>query len=427
MRRYCIKYAALSGKLAPPPSKSHTLRAILFASLAKGTSCIRNYLTSPDTQAMITACRQLGAEIQQADAHLQIKGVAGQPQCPADVIDAGNSGQVLRFFGAVASLVDGYTVITGDHSIRFNRLLVPLMQGLSGLGVQCISTKGDGHAPLIVKGPMSPGHTRLEGADSQPVSGLLIAAAFLKGETVITVKNPGEIPWVKLTLDWFDRLGITYTHTPDFDGYTVIGGECPSGFDYTVPSDFSSLAYPLVAALITRSTITITGLDRADSQGDKKIIDVLSTMGADFCCEGTSLLVKSSDQLVGCDIDVNDFIDALPILAVLGCYAKGTTRLLNAGIARCKESDRLAAIAEELRKMGAYIDVQPDSLAVQATPLTAADMVSHSDHRIALSLAVAAMGVPTGTSTIEGVGCVAKSYPDFVGAMQSLGADIWGE
>lgn len=427
MASYRITYSQLAGTVRVPPSKSQTLRAILLASLAEGVSDIHNYLVSPDTNAMLQACKALGATVQhQTDKTVAIQGVGGLPRCPDRVIDAGNSGLVLRFISAVAGLTTGYTVITGDRSIRYNRPMAALLKGLSELGGFAVSTKNDGCAPIIIRGPIAAGRTCVEGADSQPVSSLLIAAAFLKGTTTIDVVNPGETPWVELTLDWFDRLRVAYTRANDFTQYTVTGcHQAIRGFEYTVPGDFSSLAYPVAAALVTQSAITITHLDWQDKQGDKKLLSVLRAMGARFTIKETALVVAPSGQLVGKDIDVNDMIDALPILAVLGCYAKGTTRLYNAAIARQKESDRLAAITQELSKMGACIDEAADALTIQGVALKSAQMTSHNDHRIALSLAVAAMGVK-GESSIDGVDCVAKTYPHFLSAMQSLGAAIKG-
>ncbi len=422
MMSYEVKYSNLSGSVIAPPSKSHTLRAILFASMASGKSKIHNYLISPDTVAMLDACQKLGAQIKQTDTSIEIIGVTGKPKLPDDVINAGNSGQVLRFVASVAALVDGHVVLTGDHSVRFNRPIKPLMKGLSDLGAICVTTKKDDHAPIIIKGPISPGHAVLDGADSQPVSGLLIASAFLDGVTKIEVNNPGEKPWVGLTLAWFDRLGIKYTNE-NYEFYTVKGGEIIRAFEYTVPGDFSSIAYPLVAALITQSSLIIKNIDINDSQGDKKIIHALQNMGADIAVKGNAIIVEPSEMLTGCDIDVNDFIDALPILAVVGCYAKGTTRLLNAGIARKKESDRLAMMTLELNKMGGNVIEKDDCLIIQGASLHGANLKGHSDHRVAMSLTIAALGSKIKT-TINGVSCIAKSYPKFVEDMQSLGCSI---
>ena len=419
---YTVQSSTLSGQLNAPPSKSHTLRAILFASMASGQSMIKNSLISPDTDAMIAACQQLGARIKKDNDVLFIEGVAGVPKCKDVTIDAGNSGQVLRFVSAMAALNSSTVILTGDASIRKSRPVLPLLKGLSDLGAHCISVNGDDHAPIQIQGPMCSGLATIDGEDSQPVSALLMTSAFLPGKTTVHVKNPGETPWVALTLDWFDRLGITYSQK-NFTEYIVHGGGTVSAFDYTVPGDFSSIAYPLVAALITGAEIRINQIDMQDAQGDKQLIDVLKEMGANIETHDRQLHVKPSQQLIGRDIDVNTMIDALPILAVVACYAKGTTRLMNAAIARKKESDRLAVMTKELKKMGANIAEDHDSLMIQGSTLHAACMGVHHDHRIAMSLAVAALGVYD-VSEIDGVECIRKSYPDFLQAMQSLGAQI---
>ncbi len=419
----CYLHAStLVGAITAPPAKSHTLRAILFASMAQGDSVIQHYLHSPDTSAMIMACQQLGAVITVYPDRLEITGTAGKLRLPDDVIDAGNSGQVLRFIGALAALLDGYVVLTGDHSIRYNRPVLPLMRGLTQLGAQCISLKNNDHAPLIIKGPLSAGCVQIDGADSQPVSGLLMVSAFLPGTTEIRVNNPGETPWVALTLSWLDKLGVRYSND-NFTHYTVHGGKAIDGFRYAVPGDFSAMAYPIVAALITQSTLVIHNVTMSDPQGDKAVLAILRSMGAQITYHDQQLQVYPSGTLSGRNIDVNAVIDALPILAVLGCYASGTTTLTNAAIARYKESDRLAAITQELTKMGAQIQATDTSLTVTGGALHGAELHSHRDHRIALSLIVAACGSST-PCRLQDIECISKSYPDFIPAMQTLGARI---
>lgn len=409
MSSYKIINTKLPNTINAPSSKSQTMRAILFASIADGNSIISNYLVSPDTDAMINACQKLGASIKKNDNKLTIIGFAGQPSLPDDIIDAGNSGIVLRFITAILATINGYSVITGDHSIRYNRVIKPLVDGLNLLGAKCISTKQDDYAPIIIQGPIAAGSAVLSGEDSQPVSALLIVSILLDGITKIKVQNPGEKPWVQLTLDWLDKLGVNYTNN-DFTHYTV-QSKIISGFNYIVPGDFSSIAYPIAAALITNSSVKIKNIDMLGSQGDKKIIDVLIDMGANIIIKPQELIIKPS-KLHGCKIDVNDFIDTLPILAVIGCYATGVTELTNAAIARHKESDRLATITAELTKMGADIIESADSLLIKNSKLFGADVTSHNDHRIAMSLAVAALGASS-PSTINNIACVNKSYASF--------------
>ncbi len=440
------QHLTLSVTVKAPPSKSQTMRAILFASLAcpkdNGNQCnsiIYNYLESPDTEAMIAACRSIGAKINKRKLHqLEITGVSGKPKIPDDVIYAGNSGQVLRFIGAIAGLIDGYTVITGDYSVRNNRPVKPLLTGLMGLGAVALATKQDGCAPIIIKGPVQAGKIYIDGADSQPVSGLIFMSIFIPGVTEINVTNSGETPWVELSLSWLDKFQIKYSNyryekyvicNPQGTNYQLI-----TSFDYTVPGDFSSILYLVAAAIITNKTVKINNLDFNDTQGDKQVLEVLITMGADIniyldkvdeqylivnaCLEGDIKNIKNEKKLVGKIIDVNNFIDALPILAVLACYAHGETRLVNAKIARSKECDRLSVITKELKKMGAEITELTDSLIIQPRILSHAVINSYNDHRIAMSMVVAALGVKNTDvdkyTIINNTECINKSYKNFI-------------
>jgi len=422
MLSYRVKPSGLQGEISIPPSKSHTLRAILFAAFARGVSTISNYLPSPDTNAMLAACRLLGAKIEVSPHRLMIRGFAGKPSTPSQVIDAGNSGQVLRFIAAVSSLCEGYTVITGDDSIRTNRSMQPLLDGLNGLNVFAKSTQNNGFAPVIIGGNLSGGITRLSGEDSQPVSALLIAGSFAPHPTRIEVTHPGETPWIDLTLAWLKRLGIT-CHHQNYQVYELLGCADYPGFNYTVPGDFSSCAFPVAAALVTRSNILVKNLDWEDVQGDKALFTLLQASGAhmEIMPNMQQMRVYESGLNLASELVVNAFIDAVPILAVLACFSAQQTQLKGAGIARQKESDRLACMTQELRKMGADIDELDDGLSIRPARLRGAVVNSHHDHRIAMALTVAAMAA-SGESVIENVACVNKSYPDFAGAMQTLGA-----
>lgn len=417
-----VKPSRLSGSITIPPSKSHTLRAILFASLAKGKSTIHHYLISPDTLSMVNACRAFGAEIEMDSQKIIISGVNGKLQPNQHIIDAGNSGQVLRFIAALFALTDHEIILTGDHSIQTNRPIQPLLSALSQLNVATSSKNG--FAPIKIKGPFLGGKAFLNGEDSQPVSGLLIASAFAPNETIIHVENPGEKPWVDLTLHWFDRLGIRYQRE-GHERYVLFGNSGYEGFDYTVPGDLSSAAFPVVAALITQSEITLENIDLNDIQGDKALFFTLQKMGAvlDWCSDKKLLHVKKS-SLVGGEINVNCFIDAVTILAVVASYAKSETKITGAAIARKKESDRLLAITQELSKMGASIRDFDDGLIIQPANLKGARVLSYNDHRVAMSLAVAGLGASSRETIIEDAHCIAKSYPDFCREMQLIHASI---
>ncbi len=422
MTKFRISPSTLSGTLSIPPSKSHTLRAILFGMLAKGETVVHNYLHSPDAIAMIEAIRLFGAEVKMSPKKLLITGIDGQINRIEDVVQSGNSGQVLRFIGALAALSPNYGVITGDHSIRHNRPVKPLLDALEQLGVFATSTRGDGKAPILIKGPLKGGKATLPGHDSQPISGLLIAASFAKGQTDIHVTDPGEKPWIDLTLAWFDFLRLKY-HNRDYTHYTIPGQASIKAFNYTVPGDFSSAAFPIAAALITNSELTLKHLDMNDVQGDKKLIDALIQMGANIEIEKDQITIKKGSKLRGTTLDINDYIDAITILAVIGCYAEGETRLTNAAIARKKECDRIHAICTELKKMGARIEETEDGLIIQNSPLTGAELCTYNDHRMVMSLSVAALNAK-GDSIIHNTDAAKKTYPLFLTHFQSLGANI---
>jgi 3-phosphoshikimate 1-carboxyvinyltransferase len=424
MAKFHIRPSSLQGTIAIPASKSHTLRAIVFAAIANGSSEIRNFLHSPDTTAMIEAMRLFGASIEITTDHLRIYGLDGKLTSAENVIDSGNSGQVLRFVGALAALSPSYTILTGDHSIRHHRPVKPLLKALTGLGALAVSSRLDDYAPIIIRGPMQPGSTDLSGEDSQPVSAMLIATSFLPGKTLIEVANPGEKPWIDLTLHWLKKFGIEISHH-NYSRYTIPGSARIDGFSLSIPGDFSSAAFPIAAALVTHSELTLTNIDIHDCQGDKKLIEVLQQMGAkiDIDDEKKTLTVRKSSHLKGQRIDVNDFIDATPILSVISCFAEGITEITNASIARKKESDRLHAMATELKKMGATIEEKPDGLIISQSTLRGAHLSSWHDHRIAMALSIAALGADNDT-WIEGVECVAKTYPSFAHDFHSLGAAI---
>lgn len=423
MTQLIVRPSKLQGEIRVPPSKSHTLRAILFALMAEGTSVIENVLDSPDTDAMIRAIKAFGAKVSQEQNKLTIVGTAGKLKAPDDVIDAGNAGIVLRFIGAIATLAPAYTVITGDASIRNNRPVSPLIDGLKGLGATIHSLREDGRAPLIIKGPIKPGVTSLSGKDSQPVSALLIACSFLDGISEILVSAPGEKPWIDLTLHWLDRFHIAYERE-GYERYKISGKAKIEGFSYRAPGDFSSAAFPIAAALVTGSELIVHGIDKEDIQGDKKLIDILIQMGAQISWKSKDmLLIEKGAILQGIDVDLNGCIDALPILSILGCFAKGETHIYNAEIARRKESDRIAAITEELRKMGAIIEEFSDGLRIRSSSLVGNYLHSHYDHRIALSLAIAGLGAK-GTTYIEETECINKTYANFSKDFQNLGCNI---
>jgi 3-phosphoshikimate 1-carboxyvinyltransferase len=413
----------LNGKVHCPPSKSHSFRALIMAALAEGQSKIAGPAVSNDWLRAIEALEMFGAAAEpKGHDTWEVAGTAGRLATPDGIVDCGNSGIILRFFMGLAACANGYTVLTGDDSLRHIRLCQPLIDALNSLGAWAVSTKGDGHAPVVVRGRLKGGRAEIDGMDSQPVSALLIASALAEAPTELVVHRAGEKPWVAMTLDWLKRCGVEYSND-NFQRYLVRGRGTWPGFEARIPLDWSAALYPIAAAVLTEgSEVRLAGLDPADSQGDKAVVDVLRQMGADIEVTPAEVVARSS-KLVGRRIDCNDFIDQFMLLAVVGALAEGRTELVNAEVARHKECDRIAEMAKALRAMRVEVEERPDGLVIGHSRPHGTRLDSRSDHRMVMTLAVAALAAD-GPTVISNVECVKKTFPHFVTEMQSIGCEM---
>ena len=415
------------GVLSAPPSKSQSQRAIIFASMATGESEIANILLSPDINAMVDACTAMGAKIKHDKfGRFIVKGVGAKPSLRKKKIDVGGSGQVLRFFPAIALCKNNEFSLMGDVSVCTRRSMADLCHGFQQLGVSINYHDKEGFAPLSLKGRLKPGRVVVAGEDSQVVSALLIGAYYLDGVTRITITNPGELPWLELTKSWLGGSVSSYELPDNMLAMNVIGRSKRWPFDYIVPGDFSSIAYIVAAAAIKGVKLEVNGLDWNDPQGDQRFVEILISLDKNGVVQKTPNGVKVAGKaLLVADavINVNDCIDMVTIVAVLACCASGETQIRGAAIAQQKESRRLDAISSELKKMGAKIKVVPDGLDITGGPLNSASCDSWGDHRIAMALAVASVMISK-PITINGADCVNKSYPGFWQEFTRLGAEI---
>ncbi|HBG26864.1 MAG: 3-phosphoshikimate 1-carboxyvinyltransferase [Planctomycetes bacterium GWF2_41_51] len=417
------KESRLRGNVAIPASKSHTIRAVAIASLADGESLIRNPLISDDAISAIKCYGMLGAKADCSDkACWKITGTGGKLKAPAEIIDVGNSGTTLRLATGSASLIPkGQKVtFTGDSQIQ-TRPIQPLLDSLNELGAKAKSIKNNGSAPIEIQGQINGGKTTIECFTSQYLSSLLLAAPLAPKDTEIIVPLLNEPDYVKITLDWLDWQGIEYENY-NMKRFIIKGNQKFKAFDKQIPADFSSATFFLCAAAILDSDITITGLDFSDSQPDKAVVDYLKKMGAKIEITSAGVRVQSS-QLKGVDIDMNRTPDALPAMAVTAAFAQGTTRFLNVPQARKKETDRIKCMAEELTKLGTNVEELPDGLIVHGSKLHSANLDGRGDHRIVMSLAIAAMALSQ-PSTIDTAEAMNVTFPDFANLMKHLGADI---
>jgi 3-phosphoshikimate 1-carboxyvinyltransferase len=415
--------SGVHGEIFAPPSKSYTHRAITVAALSK-ESIIHRPLMSADTQSTIKACEMLGAYIEKDGDKLLISGVDGEPQTPDNVIDVGNSGTTLRFMTAIAALGQGTTVLTGDNSIR-SRPNGPLLNVLNDLGVQSISTRGNGCAPIVVTGGLKGAIAKIDGSiSSQFISALLLACPLTKNSTTLSIK--GELkskPYIDVTLDILEKAGAEiYLEENHSLKFIIPGSQKYRLKEYTVPGDFSSASYLLAAAAMTDTKIKVNNL-YPSMQGDIAIIDILKEMGANIYWnkeEGT--VEVNGGKLHGITMDAGATPDLVPTVAVLGAVAEGETVITNAEHVRYKETDRLHAMAVELNKMGISTSEEKDKLTIKGGELKGADVHGWHDHRIVMSLTLA--GMIAGDTTIDTAEAIFISYPNFFDSMRSIGADV---
>jgi 3-phosphoshikimate 1-carboxyvinyltransferase len=414
-----VSKSSLKGRVPIPASKSHTIRGLVIASLAEGASRLIAPLDSQDTRSCVRACRALGARIE-TGADWEVTGTAGNLATPDDVVDVGNSGTTLCVTLGAAALGDGYTVFTGDEQIR-RRPLQPLVNALEELGAQVYSTRNNGLPPVVARGRIKGGRCFLDAVSSQYLTSLLINTPLAEADTEIDVGVLNEAPYVEMTLRWLGEQGIRYSQE-DLKHFVFPGGQRYHAFGKRIPADFSSATFFLCAGAITDADLTLEGLDMNDPQGDKAVVGMLEEMGARVDVEHESIRIRPGD-LAGRTLDLNSTPDALPALAVVGCLARGKTRLENVPQARLKETDRIHVMAEELSKMGATIRELPAGLEIEGGGLNGAKVSGHSDHRVVMALTVAGMAAQ-GETEVDTAEAAAVTFPSFLGLMQSVGASI---
>lgn len=411
----------LSGRIAVPGSKSHTIRAVIAALLSKGTSEILSPLYSADTRSALNAASALGAVVEESRELWKITGTGKNFRIPPQAVDLGNSGTTMRIITAAAALGNREITFDGDNSLR-SRIMQGELTALTRLGASCQSR--DGFAPLSVKGPLKGGKTTVDGTTSQYLTALLMALPLAESDSVLDLEFLNEGDYVKITLDWLKNCGISVTAATDMLHYEIPGNQEYSAFRRVIPADFSTAAFPLGAGLIAGKAVRIANLDFSDLQGDKRVFDHAGKMGGNITRdEQTGDLIVTASTLTGKSFDLNATPDALPLMAVLGCYASGETRLLNVPQARLKECDRIACMTGELRKMGADITELPDGMIIRQSPLSGAEVNSFGDHRIAMALTVAALGAKGETRIIDAQ-CSEVTYPGFADDFRALGAEI---
>ena len=422
-----VNKSRLNGKIAIPGSKSHTIRAIAIASLADGESIIRNPLISSDTKSAVNCYRQLGAKIDTGNPKIwKVLGTGWEIKTPKETIDVGNSGTTLRIAMGSAGLAEqgGEITLTGDEQIK-TRPIEPLIKSLNDLGAKCESINNNGKAPIKITGQITGGKTSIAAFTSQYLSSLLMVAPLAKNDTEIDVTLLNEPGYVQMTLDWLDKQQIKYKNK-NFKKFKIKGNQSYQPFDESIPADFSSATFFLcAAALFANDKVLLTGLDFSDSQPDKAVVNYLKKMGADISVGRDGITIKAA-KLKGAKIDMNKTPDALPAMAVTACFAEGTTRLVNVAQARSKETDRINAMATELKKLNVNVEELPDGLIIehgQLEQLESAELHGWADHRIVMALAMAGLAIK-GQTSIDTAEAIDVTFPEYVELMANLGAEM---
>ncbi len=413
-----------TARVRPPGSKSITNRALVLAAMANGPSSLSGALDSDDTRVMVDSLGKLGLEVAHdpGSAAIRVEGRGGKfPNREADLFVA-NSGTSLRFLTAMVAIGRGTYRLDGSPRMR-QRPVADLLQALNGLGSDARSDLGTGCPPVTVRADHLDGGFAIVRGDvsSQFLSGLLMALPLAKESTTIEVEGTlVSKPYIDMTLTVMEAFGVQIAN----HRYRRFNVE-PTPYsrrDFAIEPDASAASYFFAAAAITGGTVTVEGLGSRSIQGDLGFVDVLEFMGCTVERGKDSTTVTGPDRLRGVDVDMNAISDTVMTLATTALFADGITRIRNVGHIRHKETDRIAALTTELRKLGAEVDEQPDGLIVFPPPkLNPARIATYDDHRMAMSFALAGLRVPG--VTILDPGCVAKTYPGFWNDLARLSAE----
>jgi 3-phosphoshikimate 1-carboxyvinyltransferase len=394
-----------------PGSKSFTHRTLIAAALSDGECRVLDPLRSQDTLLTMAALQQMGIRIEDRKERIIVHGGGGRFSPVAGPIDFGNSGTSMRLFGGLVVLGQGAYTLTGTRRMC-ERPMHALLESLTRMGIPARSRSGNGCPPVIIEGGYRQGgKTAIDcSVSSQYLSALLLIAPCLKrGLTIEVSRGPVSKPYIDMTIDIMNTFGIHLQR----DGYTrfeVPGGQTYRAGTYPVEPDGSNAGYFWAAAAISGSRVKVLNITTASRQGDIGLAEIFGRMGCtvDHSPDGIAV---TGGKLRAVEVDMGHMPDVVPTLAVVAAFARGTTKIRNVSHLRAKECDRLAAVSNELAKMGIETRVDEDDLEIVGGAPHGAEIETYDDHRIAMSFAVAGLRV-SGMGIID-PDCVAKSFPTY--------------
>jgi 3-phosphoshikimate 1-carboxyvinyltransferase len=410
----------VAGRVRPPGSKSITNRALLVAALAEGRSTLSGVLHSEDTQVMMESWRRLGVVITHdaAKGRVTVTGCGGKIPATSAELFLTNSGTSMRFLTAAVSLGHGTYRLDGVPRMR-ERPIEELLAALRALGADARSEPGTGCPPVVVRASgLRGGAVRVAGGESsQFASALLLAAPLADGEVVLEVA--GELvsePFVRMTIGVMKEFGVS-VEQPSPARFLVSPGQMYRGQPLAIEPDATAASYFWAAAAITGGEVTVEGIGTASVQGDVAFLDLLQQMGARVIRRLDSITVVGG-PLHGIEADMRAISDTFLTLAVVAAFADGSTRIRGIAHTRAQETDRVRAVATELRRIAAQVDEHPDGLTIHPAAPHGARIETYNDHRIAMSFALA--GLRTPGILISNPACTAKTYPGFFDDLSKL-------
>jgi 3-phosphoshikimate 1-carboxyvinyltransferase len=405
------KSGPLNATVTAPASKSYSVRALLLAAMAEGTTTITNCLDADDTRYALEALRTLGFDVSgsiQRELYIGPRKSMSANEVP---IFVGNAGTAMRFFTGWLAFTPGRFLLSGEERMH-ERPIRDLVEVLQQIEAEVEYVEKEGFPPLRIRGKKMRGGfdvTISAETSSQFVSALMLGGATLPDGITLRISSMASKPYIDMTADILTTFGAHVT----FNGnvINVRSGRLERA-EYRVEGDYSSASYWFAAAAVTRGMMRVRGLAIPTAQGDASFLDILSAMGCAVEVGDNEIAVTGPETLRGGTFDCNETPDLVPTLAAIAPLASSPVEIVNVANLRVKESDRLATVTSELRALGATVEERPDSLLIQPGWSDApATVETHNDHRIAMAFAIA--GLARGNVTIAKEQVVSKSYPRF--------------
>jgi len=399
-------------KINAPPSKAHTLRALIISSLADGKSTIYNPLLGQDQQNVINCLNGLGVEIGQENDNLTVYGRGGKYAPASEKLNVGESGVGMNFLTSAVCLSDKPVIITGAKRIT-ERPVSGVVEGLRQLGCKIEYLEKEGFPPIkVYGGGIKGGRAEISGQKtSQYFSSIVISSPYADNRVTLRCTDEmTERPYLDISLQMMAAFGVEAENS-NYKEMIIPNKKRYSARQITIEGDYSSASFFFLAGAVCKIKVMVTGLNPNTKQGDKAFLMLMREMGCKVSESNEGISIEGQ-ELRAIEKDMSNLPDLVPPLAIASAFAKGTSKLTNIGHLRHKECDRLAVIASQLKKMGVPAKCDENSLIIEGSPkIHGAKIDPHNDHRIAMSFAIA--GLVTGGQVIENEMCVAKSFPDF--------------